>query len=647
MSSAPSGPRRTPPLDPEDPEVTVGLARLRRDCVEAKEALSADVDTLVPVALPGLSTTVRITRAEFELMIRPALTETIAAMNRALKSAHVEPSTLRSILLVGGSSRIPLVSEVLTREFSVPTALDTHPKHDVALGSVRAGQDEADVVTPPPRLSPDAVEGRSSIGPDRIPAEPANGAVAAGGVPIVGEAPPVRQPTAAVFDTPDPTVPPTPAPTPTRSVRPSASAPGGVARGPASAGSPTPVEPTGAAARASGGPAGAFSEAESTPPPSPAPAGLTGSSDHGAATPSPATEPTTDEPTRPAGGLLRVLVVVLAAVVLGVGGGVAIALRDRDEPTADPPITSTPPIGVSTPVATPTPTPTEAAVPQSTEPLGDEVLVWPRVRDGNYDIALLDLESGKETPLTTSPLEDTLPVMSPDRRSIIYIQVEDKVRSLRIMGADGRGDRALFSQLPEGCQQMSRPAWGPDGQLAVSCRTSSDSEDAPLLLVTLDGEVVRQLDGRGRSDDPTFTPDGQSVIYWQNSADGDGGALHLVATDGSADPVQLTEGGPDAEDADPVCSPDGTQIAFRRLADRTRTVLVAPFDGKTLTGDPAVVSGGENDQDPSWSPDGGRIAYKQGPNTKADLRVVDLASGATNVVVDNPEPDTAPAWTAR
>ena len=47
----------TTPLDPDDPDVPAGLARLRRDCVEAKEALSADVDTLVPVVLPGLATT--------------------------------------------------------------------------------------------------------------------------------------------------------------------------------------------------------------------------------------------------------------------------------------------------------------------------------------------------------------------------------------------------------------------------------------------------------------------------------------------------------------------------------------------------------------------------------------------------------------
>ena len=42
------------------------LARLRRECVEAKEALSVDTATTVPVALPDLLTTVRVTRVELE-----------------------------------------------------------------------------------------------------------------------------------------------------------------------------------------------------------------------------------------------------------------------------------------------------------------------------------------------------------------------------------------------------------------------------------------------------------------------------------------------------------------------------------------------------------------------------------------------------
>ena len=123
-------------LDVEHPETTTGLARLRRSCVQAKEELSEDVEAVVPVALPGLVTSVRVRRAELEAAIRPALGETVAATLRAMRSAATRPEDLRSVVLVGGSSRIPLVSEMVQRELGVPVTLDTHPKHDIALGAV-------------------------------------------------------------------------------------------------------------------------------------------------------------------------------------------------------------------------------------------------------------------------------------------------------------------------------------------------------------------------------------------------------------------------------------------------------------------------------------------------------------------------------
>lgn len=129
-----------PDVDSEDPAVLMGLARLRRDCVDAKEALSTDLDIVIPVALPRLSTTVRVTRAELEALIRPALAETTSAVGRALRSASVTPEELTAIVLVGGSSRIPLVAEMLQHSFGIPVAVDSHPKHDVALGAVRAAQ---------------------------------------------------------------------------------------------------------------------------------------------------------------------------------------------------------------------------------------------------------------------------------------------------------------------------------------------------------------------------------------------------------------------------------------------------------------------------------------------------------------------------
>ncbi len=130
---------RTGELNPDDPAVTTGLSRLRRDCVEAKEALSTDTATVVPVSLPGLTTTVRVTRSEFEALVRPPLEVTIAAMRRGLRSASLDPAEVTAIVLIGGSSRIPLVGEMLQREFGLQPALDTHPKHDVALGAVRLG----------------------------------------------------------------------------------------------------------------------------------------------------------------------------------------------------------------------------------------------------------------------------------------------------------------------------------------------------------------------------------------------------------------------------------------------------------------------------------------------------------------------------
>ena len=125
-------------LDLDKPEVRVAMARLRRDCVEAKEALTSDTETVVPIVLPGINTSVRLTRSELEAMIRPAVAETVGAMRRALRSATVDPSDLTAIVLVGGSSRIPLVAQLLSSEFSRPLALDTHPKHDVALGAALA-----------------------------------------------------------------------------------------------------------------------------------------------------------------------------------------------------------------------------------------------------------------------------------------------------------------------------------------------------------------------------------------------------------------------------------------------------------------------------------------------------------------------------
>ena len=125
-------------LDPDDPAAMAAVLRLRAECVEAKEALSADTEVSIPVLLPNVSTEVRLTRAELEAMIRPPLADSLTAMRRALRSAGVEAAGLTAVLLAGGSSRIPLVAQLVSAELGRPVAVDAHPKHGVALGAAQA-----------------------------------------------------------------------------------------------------------------------------------------------------------------------------------------------------------------------------------------------------------------------------------------------------------------------------------------------------------------------------------------------------------------------------------------------------------------------------------------------------------------------------
>ena len=133
------------------------FGRLRQECVAAKEALSFDSDTSISVLLPNVQTDIRLTRTEFEPMIRAAIGETIDALRRAIERAGVGADDLTAVLLVGGSSQIPLVAELVSNALGRPVAVDAHPKHSIAMGAAIAAAtavDERDDDAPARELAP-------------------------------------------------------------------------------------------------------------------------------------------------------------------------------------------------------------------------------------------------------------------------------------------------------------------------------------------------------------------------------------------------------------------------------------------------------------------------------------------------------------
>ena len=108
-------------VDERRPDEALALARIRRDCTDAKEALSFDAETVVPVLLPGArQSRVRLVRSEFEQMIDSDLRRTVETLRRAVDSGGLELEDLSAVLLIGGSSRIPAVAQLLSMELEVP-----------------------------------------------------------------------------------------------------------------------------------------------------------------------------------------------------------------------------------------------------------------------------------------------------------------------------------------------------------------------------------------------------------------------------------------------------------------------------------------------------------------------------------------------
>ncbi|GAA3439921.1 Hsp70 family protein [Kutzneria kofuensis] len=138
-------------LSADDPLVVSAVGRLRREITEAKEALSLDTEVMIPVLLPSGQRQARLIRAEFEAMIRAALEETVDLMRRTVRSAGLTESDLAAVLLVGGSSRIPLVTELLSAGLGRPVAVDADPKATVAVGAALSASLDT-VVEPVPAV---------------------------------------------------------------------------------------------------------------------------------------------------------------------------------------------------------------------------------------------------------------------------------------------------------------------------------------------------------------------------------------------------------------------------------------------------------------------------------------------------------------
>jgi actin-like ATPase involved in cell morphogenesis len=109
---------------------------LRNEARRAKETLSASNYADVVVPLPSGLVQIRLLRTTFEDLIRPYIEETVSLLERCVSEAGIDAARLSGISLAGGSSRTPMVEDMVRAAFpSVPIIRRADPKTSVAIGA--------------------------------------------------------------------------------------------------------------------------------------------------------------------------------------------------------------------------------------------------------------------------------------------------------------------------------------------------------------------------------------------------------------------------------------------------------------------------------------------------------------------------------
>ncbi len=145
--------------------------------------------------------------------------------------------------------------------------------------------------------------------------------------------------------------------------------------------------------------------------------------------------------------------------------------------------------------------PATFALPRSPKPLSRDTVVYASNRSGNYDLFTAQVTDDNrllnEKPLITDSSGEVLPVISRDRRTVVFFK-KDSPKPLQAIAADGSGKpvqllaagAAAHLALPDD----SRPSLSPDGGSLV-VRSTSDATGAALtglyIVKLADGSVSR------------------------------------------------------------------------------------------------------------------------------------------------------------
>ena len=259
---------------------------------------------------------------------------------------------------------------------------------------------------------------------------------------------------------------------------------------------------------------------------------------------------------------------------------------------------------------------------------------------GNWEIYLVNPDTGVTKNLTDNKARNTDPAWSPDGKRIAFVSDRDGKPRLWVMRADGTDPR-LVAKDSVNC---SGPRWSPDGErIAYKIEYYENDPTGGLIprgniycAVLSTGKVTQLTNETFRSGQPAWSPNGKKLAYTYY---GEGlWTLNTMDADGS----RKAKLGPGHEAA---WSPDGKRIAFVSLRNgqgfQVFTCDAEFKDVRSLDTLLALVA----DSFPQWSPDGKTIAFRKQNNNMPTCQVAVVGeNGKGYKLLTSDEAYAHPRW---
>lgn len=250
-------------------------------------------------------------------------------------------------------------------------------------------------------------------------------------------------------------------------------------------------------------------------------------------------------------------------------------------------------------------------------------------RDGNKEIYLMDFDGSNQRRVTSHGTISLNPDWSPDSEQIVYTSFSRNSSDLYVINRRGGGRQRLTTGL--GLNTATK--FSPDGRDIAFVGSVRGNPDIYLMSVS-GGNIRRLTSTTSIESTPAFSPTGRQIAFTSSRT----GTPQIYVMDAEGTNVRrLSFDGNWNDDAS--FSPDGDEIAYTSRVDGRFQIRVSNL----ATGATRVLAGVGSNEQPTWSPDGRSLVFTSNRTGKWQLYRV-AADGSNPVQLTTVGENTAPSW---